>query len=251
MKLICVLLLVFANEVSYARIKLLVGDGNQKPFILKNQVGLTQRTLQLFNRLQSKFLFDHSPLPVKRMRVMAKNEEIDLVAYDNPAWGWPKGKLAPSQALLRNQDVFITNKNFQGREVFKRLGEVPIVTVSGFHYRFANYQHGPDIVEKYKMIEAISESNVLNMILLNRAPLGIISTSYLNYTKVFESSSYEQILIGKKEDQSYKRFFNVVAGAKINLEELNAIIDKAIVSGEFEKLFQSFGLKDDFLSRNL
>jgi len=236
----------FAENNSSTRIEVIVGMGVRPPFLsLSEESGAGLEILAVMNAVQQQFFFAHKEVPSKR-RVQAMDEAwIDTIMWDNAAWGWQTLDIESSGPLVKSKDVYITlKKENRSQNFFDEISTKKIAMVNGFHYKFANFETD---IKKLKQRFSISlvrtEEAVLKMILAERAEVGVVSETSLNWFLIRYPQHRSTIFVSEKYDTAYSRNFLVPSNGIINVDDINEILKLADSKGLLAPIYNKYGLK--------
>jgi len=236
----------FAENNSSTRIEVIVGMGVRPPFLnLSEKSGAGIEILAVMNAVQQQFFFVHKEVPSKR-RVQAIDEAwVDTIMWDNAAWGWQTLDMVSSTPLVNSKDVYIALKQEnRGQNFFDDFSTEKIAMVNGFHYKFANFETDiKKLKQRFSLSVVRTEEAVLKMILAERAEVGIVSETALNWFLIRYPQHRSTILVSEKYDTAYSRNFLLPSNGIINIEDINNILKVADSKGLLAPIYNKYGLK--------
>lgn len=220
-------------------------DVQQRPFIFTDGSGLTLDLLNALNDHQDQFSFRHEVMSVHRqMRSLQEDGSVHVAALHNIQWGWQRDKVETSYDLLTARDTFVALKGpTRGQSYFDGFGVRLSIGVLGYHYRFANYNSEQKFLkEKFNLETVESELGVLDMLLLGRGNIGLVSTTTLDYLAGHDRMKLNRFLISEKYDDEYRRHFVLAKTAPIKAAQFNQLLRELDAKDELAKIFQRYGL---------
>lgn len=237
-----------------AVIEVKVGSGPRPPFLNEeNMSGAAPEILNAMNRVQNQFKFVLVSVPIKRRIQSLLDGWVDVVMWDNPAWGWHDDHLLKSVALVSSKDIFLAlKKEHRDQQFFVDLTNKRLVAVHGYHYKFANFITELSQLSKLFDITLVrSEEITINMLLAKRAEVAVVSTIVLNWFLLRYPEFDDKFLVSERFDTQYERFFLVPKSSPIQPNEINEILAKADKQGLLSVIYQRYGLeKPDFSGLN-
>ena len=233
-----------------AAIEIKVGSSARPPFLAEESLtGAAPEVIAAMNSVQNQFEFILVPVPIKRRTQSLADGWVDVVMWDNPAWGWQEEDLDLSMALVASKDIFLAlKKKNRGQEFFADLSDKNLVAVHGYHYKFANYvTELSELVKHFNITLVRSEEVTINMVLVNRAEVAVVSTIALNWYLLRHPEFKDSFLVSRRFDTAYERFFLVPKTSPIRSREINKILAKADQRGLLAEIYRRYGLeKTDF-----
>ena len=244
--ILCAFATTLISSAAWSKIVIQVGDSaDQPPFTISSTSGLSRETTELLNTVQDKYEFRFMEIPSKRLRIMIASGDLDLIAYDNPKWGWKRDLIVASKSLIENKDLFFTLQGEKAAQVLNQVGKIPISVVNGFHYEFANYKTDRETYKVNQMTATESEKIVVRMVVNKRTPLGIISSAYRGYLSRFQAKTFNKLTFSKTPDHSYTRHFLLRKSSPLSIAELDSYIEKIFENNSYQDLIQSYKLRED------
>ncbi|WDE06503.1 transporter substrate-binding domain-containing protein [Thalassomonas viridans] len=253
--LVVLILLLGFNHLAYGVvspevIEIKVGTIPRPPFLAADEAtGAAPEVLAAMNRVQNQFEFTLVSIPTKRRIRSLSAGLVDIMMWDNPAWGWQKDRLSLSVPLVANQDIFLALKQEQRTQsFFDDLTDKRLVAVHGYYYRFADFVTDESRLSEMFDISLVSnEELTIKMLLAKRADIAVVSTITLNWFLLRYPQYREELMISERVDTSHERFFLVPQSAPIRAKEINDILIAADRQGLLSVIYQRYGLeKPDF-----
>lgn len=234
--------MVFAASAAHAQVKVVVAtDSWAQLMYLDNQnvpKGVIADFVNRMNEVQDKFRFELVIYPRLRLDRVFMDKEADVYPLRTTLWTNPALDLLPTKTILSSGDIYFAKRSnrFGGRKVFDNLKSKSIAGVRGYHYQLFNNNADEAYVKKnFNAYLVGSNEAVVKFVLADHADVGIvpevIMAKYLEDPKM-----REQLIVGDKFD-SRVDFSNLVRkDGPISVEEMNAIVDLLIKSGDVNKL---------------
>ena len=129
------LFLSLAKPIQAAEEIIIADSGDQPPFVIGNDGGMSAGLAKIFNEVQDRYKFKYMHLPSKRMRHLIKTGKIDIAAFDNLKWSWDKSVVYGSKDLVHSKDMFFVLKKNLNKKPFSKIGKsaIAVTTVSYTH----------------------------------------------------------------------------------------------------------------------
>ena len=227
-----------------------VTDTCQQPITFEDGSGLSRDIINELNTMQSEYHFTHEIIPTKRLEDLGKSGRIHIVSFQNILWGWQGMDIGKSMNLMTSKDVFIALAE-EGRteDYFNTFDSRSKIGVMGFHYKFIeDGLSQEEQLKRHSLISVRSEKAVVDMVLSKRGEIGIVSTLTLQYLMKTSPATHARLLISKKFDTAYDRYYIIMNKSPIRSEQLDALLLKMKESGRLKKLFDKYGLEDPALA---
>ncbi|WP_281556216.1 ABC transporter substrate-binding protein [Thalassomonas sp. RHCl1] len=252
--LLLVLLCGFYHQVYGASlpaaIEIKVGSSARPPFLFGEGLsGAAPEVIAAMNSVQNQFEFVLVPVPIKRRTQSLADGWVDVVMWDNPAWGWQEDDLSLTMALVASKDIFLAlKKKNRDQGFFANFTDKNLVAVHGYHYKFANYvTELSQLNKRFNITLVRSEEVTINMVLANRAEIAVVSTIALNWFLLRHPEFKDKFIVSERYDTAYERFFLVPKTSPIQPGEINKILAKADQRGLLAEIYRRYGLvKPDF-----
>ncbi|WDE12929.1 substrate-binding periplasmic protein [Thalassomonas haliotis] len=248
---LCLAVLCFFYNPGYAAalpaaIEIKVGSSARPPFLAEEGLsGAAPEVIAAMNSVQNQFEFVLVPVPIKRRTQSLADGWVDVVMWDNPAWGWQEEDLTLTMALVSSKDIFLAlKKKNRNQQFFAELTDKNLVAVHGYHYKFANYvTELSELIKRFNITLVRSEEVTINMILAHRAEVAVVSTIALNWFLQRHPEFKDKFIVSKRFDTAYDRFFLVPKSSPVQAGELNRILAKADQRGLLADIYRRYGLK--------
>ena len=242
------LLLVFTASVPQAQSGELVRVGAY-PFLpfVDQAGGLTADLVQAMNTFQKDYTFQVvSTSPNRRYRDMADGS-FSMVLFENTKWGWDPTLVQASKVFLKGDgEVYVARSQpGRGQEYFKTLHDKHILGVTGYHYRFANFDSDPArMAQRFTISFSPDNAISLRNLLAERGDVAVITKSYLKSHLLKEPQVAARLLVSDHFDQTYAHTAVVKKGSKPSPQELDALFEKMESAGVLKQLWIRYGLEN-------
>lgn len=230
-----------------------VGGYIFEPFVMEmsdgSWNGVTLDLIETLNRLQDDYYFKFVHTSSLRRFEDLSGGHFDIMFFENKKWGWDDYPVNNSKVFLSGGEVYValrSNKSLRQQNYFDSFHGKKIVGVTGFHYGFTHFRPLDDTRKAdFEMIYVQSGEACLGMVLKNRADIAVVSRALVNRF-VFQNPQYkDHFLISSRMDQVYQHSALVKVGSPIDINRINAIIERAKQTGQLEKVW----LKNHLLNR--
>ena len=221
---------------------------SDKPPILINggKAGLCIDIVEALNQIQNQYNFKFVTYPAKRLYLYFDNpNKFDMLIFYNLNW---VGKFAPlfaeSVPLTYSREVLISlQKKGRTQQFFEQIGKVPTVGVRGFHYAFVDFVLDEDILaNKYKMTLVKDELTVIDMIVKQRAEIGLVEDNTLAYYRVSQQLEKNTFLVSNKPDSELDTSFLLRKTSPISSIQMNSYLQQLKDQGLLAKIYAKYGL---------
>nr|WP_308605765.1 transporter substrate-binding domain-containing protein [Massilia sp. DJPM01] len=234
--------LALAAAGAQARIKVIVATDSWAQLMYLDSRKVPKGELADFvnrmNDVQDKFHFELIIYPRLRLDRVFIDKEADVYPLRTTAWTRPELGLLPTKTIFTSGDIYFARRanRFGGHKVFDDLTLPTVAGVRGYHYQLFN--NNPDetyIKKNFKAYLVDSNESVIRFVLADHADIGIvpevIMAKYLNDPKV-----RQQVIVAGRYDSQVELSNLVRNDGPISVEEMNAIVDLLIASGDVKRL---------------
>ena len=242
----CLLFLSIA-KLSAAE-QVLVGGYIFPPFVEKNEQGkpsgITLDLIKSLNKIQSEFHFSFVLTSARRRYIAFEQKQFDILFFESMLWGWQKTPVEASKVFLSGGEVFIALKDkAKNQDYFANLKNKSISAMLGYHYQFADFNSEPNFLRsKFNIHLSTDEKMNIQLVLLNRMDIAIVTKSYLDRFLLENPSARAKLLISDKMDQTYKHTVLVRNNISPSVNKINELLNKLIESGEFKRILSKYGI---------
>lgn len=208
--------------------------------------GLTLDLIQALNQAQTDFSFQFVMTSPARRFDDFRHGRYDVILFENPAWGWVAQKIpvAVSKEFFKDGEVYIT-RAIDGRDqsYFNNLFGKSTAGILGYHYGFAGFNADPEfLINQWSMTLVNTNSASIEMVRKGRVDFAVVTKSYLNRYLKINPDARPELLVSDRYDQHYSHRALVRSGAKITMDQMQAILDVLEAEGEFDALWERAGV---------
>ncbi|MFT7008278.1 MAG: polar amino acid transport system substrate-binding protein [Colwellia sp.] len=234
-----------ASTLAIDVVKVGIYDFPPYAFIGDKTTGITVQMIAAMNKFQNKYEFVAVPTTAKRRYRDFDHKKFDMMIFESTKWGWQNYPLAVSNAFVTGADVYVTQaKLSRGQDFFSDVKNKAIVGVLGYHYQFANFPDRQDYLKKnFKLLQTNNQKKVLELILNDRAEIGILPKEYLRYHFSNSPADEAKLLISDKFDQIYQHTILVRKDHKISINYINKLLSQMKKNGILKPLWGKYGLE--------
>ncbi|MES3020652.1 MAG: transporter substrate-binding domain-containing protein [Pseudomonadota bacterium] len=240
-----------AADAAPARVKVVVATDSwgQLMYLDKKNVpsGVLADFVNKMNVVQDKFGFELVIYPRLRVDSAFIAKEADVYPLRTMAWTKPALNLLPTKTILTSGDVYFARRNnrFGGAKVFQNLREKNIAGVRGYHYEL--FDNNPDeayLRKHFKVYLFGGNEQVVRFVVGDRADVGIVPEVIL--ARYLEDPKMRaQIIVGPEPDSVVELSNLVRRDGPISVEQMNAIVDLLVKSGDVARLKLKLSIERD------
>ena len=208
--------------------------------------GLTLDLIAATNKAQTHYRLDFVPTIAERRYAGLEDDSFDLIAFESPDWGWPRGKIVAAATLHEGSEIYVALAQ-PGRDqgFFSPLAERRIAIVSGFHYGFAGMEtDAAALARRFDILETPEPGDSLQAVLDGEAEVAVLNDVFLKRLLAEVPEMKETLLIGETPDQRYSQ---AVIGSARRAEMANAIgrlLLATLRSPDFQEVLRGYGLTE-------
>ncbi|NTS76467.1 transporter substrate-binding domain-containing protein [Catenovulum sp. SM1970] len=238
------LLLSLFTLAAQAKTKIKVGMNVHSPFYFEHGGGAGTEIIKVFNKLQDNFEFKAITVPVRRTPQALRDKWIDISMWDNPEWAEHLVPVTTSISILTSYDRFISKQaELTPVKIEQLLNNHTIALVHGYHYRFTDFEtDSTKLNKRFNVMLVRDEEAVIDLIIQNRAQIGVLSDTTLNFYLKQHPEVKLVINVSKQFDTRFNRYFLIPEGAKISAKTINELIVKANKSGLLAPIYKKYAL---------
>lgn len=243
-KLICVCLLFLCSININALEVVKVGAYEFKPYHVSNDSkDIIRETIRLLNSIQNEFEFKLVPIPAKRRYDSISNGTIDLIFYEDVAWGWKNSKIYFHPLPVVDGEVFFSrNSRNKTDEYFKVLNHKTIAVIMGYHYKFTSFQDFEKKKFPFQLTSAKDAEQVIDITLSGRADIGVLANSYLKYSIKANKHFQNTLTLSTVYDHHYKLGIIQGSKSKISKEKMALLAENLRQSALFLAILKGLDL---------
>lgn len=215
-----------------------------QPPLTTESGGLSADILQALNAAQDTYYFEQTLVATLRYRELIKEQRIHMAAFSNLNWSWDKEIVHASLPMIHDRDIYIAlNEDGHARMLNALEPTTSKAGVLGFHYRLVNFSKDQQhIKETQNMTLVENEMSVFNMVMLERAKMGIVSQSFLSYMQSQDAELKQRILVADEADSVYDRYYVLHKQAPISIEAFNQLLRLLHQRGTLKNIYDAYGL---------
>jgi ABC-type amino acid transport substrate-binding protein len=202
--------------------------------------GMVPHLIRLLNDVQNEYVFELAETSSRRRYQAVSNGEVDLILLENSQWEWQEFDVRFSEPIVQEKDLYLT---LAGRDdiqsLLSNVTNHPILCVLGFHYGFAGFKSDPAYLrQNFDVLLRYNEKEVLEGLLADKAPIGIVSAGFLAAQFVEYPALRDSLVIADQPDAIHDLVSVLSASSSITLERFNELIAQLHSIGEVERLWQ-------------
>ncbi|WMS91628.1 ABC transporter substrate-binding protein [Pseudoalteromonas sp. HL-AS1] len=247
-------LLIFAKPSlsKSVDIDVLVEDG-YFPIIINAQKkqGFAPEFINILNDAQEEFNFILISLRVKRLTLSVEKNNFDVLFLMAMQW-LPQA----SQENIENTEFYTITKNelytlkenASEQTYFDNLDKLTKVGVLGYSYQFAGFNTNAEYLrEEHQVSLTIDEFNVVKMLLLRRAEVGVLNSIAYQYFKKQNILNMDLLFKSDVPDAVYETHFLINSQSnKISSRKMDEILNLPTTQMQLQKLLDKYGIPSSY-----
>ncbi len=243
-----ILILFFCGNLLAAE-EVNVGGYVFPPFIEKdekgNLSGITLDLIDSLNKIQNEYYFKLVLTSSRRRYISFQQGQFDLLFFESILWGWRNAPIDATKVFLKGGAIFIALKSkAKNQSYFNSLENKSISAMLGYHYNFAGFNADPEFLRsKFDIHLSTDEKNNIELVLLGRVDIAIVTKSYLDRFLLDNPLSKSELLISSEINQEYKHTILSRKNTKASATKMNILLDKLVLSGEYNKILLKYGIE--------
>ena len=227
-----------------------VGGYAFPPFVYTDADGSSGVTIDLINelnRFQNKYRFDFFLTSPKRRYHAFKKGHYDIIFFENILWGWKQASVDVSKIFLTGGEVYITKASpGKDQSYFSNLASKSKAGILGYHYGFANFNASPEYLWRtHQMTLYTDHKLVIDKVITGQVDIAVVSASFLSHYLKENPSNVSRLLISEKYDQIYRHTALGRKDIKLDVNEINKLIEDMDNSGILDKIWNKYGIRKD------
>jgi ABC-type amino acid transport substrate-binding protein len=242
LRLATLLLLCATGATVQAQTKVIVATDSWAQLMYLDRKNVPQGVLADFvhrmNAVQDKFKFELAIFPRLRLDQEFMDKQADVYPLRTVAWTRSELGLLPTKTILASGDLYFARRanRFGGAKVFSDIRKKKIAGVRGYHYQVFNNNADEAFIKKnFNAHLLASNEAVVNFVLADRADVGIIPEVIMaNY--LADPKMRDKLIVGERYDSRVELSNLVRKDGPISVDEMNAIVDLLVKSGDVAKL---------------
>ena len=223
-----------------------VGAAHFPPYTVRPEsgvdTGLLPQLLDALNQLQNDFRFVPVPSSIPRRFRDFDQGRVDMVMFENPAWGWQDIAYSAVDMGLEDAEVFVARQQpDRQQDYFDDLSNKRLALFSGYHYAFAGFNPEPKfLTDTFNATLTYSHESNLLMVLRGRVDVALITRSNLTELLARNPKIKPQVLVSQRIDQIYHHYALLRPQAPIAAPQLAALLQQLRDNGQIKAIFEPF-----------
>ena len=251
--LLFVLLIFTKPSLSKAvDIDVLVEDG-YFPIIINAQKkqGFAPEFINILNDAQQEFNFILISLPVKRLTLSVEKNNFDVLFLMAMQW-LPKTTQKNIEKTefytITKNELYTLKENASEQTYFDNLDKLTKVGVLGYSYQFAGFNTNAEYLrEEHQVSLTIDEFNVVKMLLLRRAEVGVLNSIAYQYFKKQNILNMDLLFKSDVPDAVYETHFLINSQSnKISSRKMDEILNLPTTQIQLQKLLDKYGIPSSY-----
>ena len=251
--LLFVLLIFTKPSLSKAvDIDVLVEDG-YFPIIINAQKkqGFAPEFINILNDAQQEFNFILISLPVKRLTLSVEKNNFDVLFLMAMQW-LPKTTQKNIEKTefytITKNELYTLKENASEQTYFDNLDKLTKVGVLGYSYQFAGFNTNAEYLrEEHQVSLTIDEFNVVKMLLLRRAEVGVLNSIAYQYFKKQNILNMDLLFKSDVPDAVYETHFLINSQSnKISSRKMDEILNLPTTQMQLQKLLDKYGIPSSY-----
>lgn len=259
LKFFIFIMFIVCSKFSYAKpinVDVLVEDG-YFPIIInaEKEQGVAPEFIKILNDSQNDYKFTLNSLPVKRLKKWVEWGEFDVLFLMAKQWV-PEGSRSALQEtsfyVIAKNELYTLAQNAQKQSYFDDLHALTKAGVLGYSYRFADFKTDAQYLsEEHQVSLTIDEFNVVKMLLLKRADVGVINNIAYQYFKKNNIFNMDLLYRSNTPDAIYDTHFLVnPSRSKISVKQMDKLLNAPEIKPKITALLSSYGITSSFTQNN-
>ena len=233
-------------------IDVLVEDG-YFPIIINAQKkqGFAPEFINILNDAQEEFNFILISLPVKRLTLSVEKNNFDVLFLMAMQW-LPKTTQKNIEKTefytITKNELYTLKENASEQTYFDNLDKLTKVGVLGYSYQFAGFNTNAEYLrEEHQVSLTIDEFNVVKMLLLRRAEVGVLNSIAYQYFKKQNILNMDLLFKSDVPDAVYETHFLINSQSnKISSHKMDEILNLPTTQMQLQKLLDKYGIPSSY-----
>lgn len=171
----------------------------------------------------------------------------DVIFFESDTWGWSDRGVTVSPPLLTDEELYVAlKKPGRGQSFFDNVSRHRIVALSGYHYRFSDFEtDAKALEEKFDIELSNSHSRNLQLILADRPSVAEVAISSRAYLQTHFSKHPEdktRLLISDEPDHTFSLRIIARKDGPVSANDMYQLLTPMIKNGTYESLVRKWGL---------
>ena len=233
-------------------IDVLVEDG-YFPIIINAQKkqGFAPEFINIINDAQEEFNFILISLPVKRLTLSVEKNNFDVLFLMAMQW-LPQASQENIEKTkfytITKNELYTLKENASEQTYFDNLDKLTKVGVLGYSYQFAGFNTNAEYLrEEHQVSLTIDEFNVVKMLLLRRAEVGVLNSIAYQYFKKQNILNMDLLFKSDIPDAVYETHFLINSQSnKISSRKMDEILNLPTTQMQLQKLLDKYGIPSSY-----
>lgn len=250
--LLFVLLIFTKPSLSKAvDIDVLVEDGYFPIINAQKKQGFAPEFINILNDAQQEFNFILISLPVKRLTLSVEKNNFDVLFLMAMQW-LPKTTQKNIEKTefytITKNELYTLKENASEQTYFDNLDKLTKVGVLGYSYQFAGFNTNAEYLrEEHQVSLTIDEFNVVKMLLLRRAEVGVLNSIAYQYFKKQNILNMDLLFKSDVPDAVYETHFLINSQSnKISSHKMDEILNLPTTQIQLQKLLDKYGIPSSY-----
>lgn len=225
-----------------------VGAAHFPPYTVRPEcgvdTGLLPQLLDALNQLQSDYHFVITPTSnARRFREFAQGR-VDMVLFENPAWGWRDIAHERVDMGLQDAEVFVAKRQPDRQQsYFDDVASKRLALFNGYHYAFAGFNASPQYLNRaFKAIITYSHESNLMMVLRGRVDIALITRSHLADLLQHNAQAKDQVMVSERTDYIYRHAALLRPDGPITGQAFARLMQALRENGQLEQIFAPYNV---------
>ncbi|MCG9963940.1 substrate-binding periplasmic protein [Shewanella cutis] len=207
--------------------------------------GLTLDLINALNQIQQEISFEFVSTSIEHRYKAYAAGRFEMIMFESPLWGWQNLDTGFIPLHIHDGEVFIALKEkIKDSQFFTHLKQRTLALVKGYHYRFADFETDPTILEKnFNVIFVNSNKASIETVLRERAEIAPVTLSYINFYLASNPQDQLRLHISDQWDQHYYHGVLLNPHSRLNTKKLNFWLQQLQQNGKLTELVRQYGLE--------
>ena len=223
-----------------------VGAAHFPPYTVRPErgahTGLLPQLLEALNTLQNDYRFVLVPMSIpRRFRDFAQGR-VDVVMFENPAWGWQGIPHTAIDMGLEDAELFVAKQQPNRQQsYFDDLSDKRLALFSGYHYAFSGFNPSPKfLAHTYKATMTYSHESNLLMVLRERVDIALITRSNLTELLSRNPQIKARVLVSERNDQIYHHYALLRPQSRLDGQQFARMLQGLRDNGQLKAIFAPY-----------
>lgn len=225
-----------------------VGAAHFPPYIVRPErgidTGLLPQLLAALNQLQSDYQFVMVPTSIVRRLRDFEQGRVDMVMFENPAWGWQETSYSAVDMGLEDAEVFIAKQQpDRDQTYFDDLNGKRLALLTGYHYAFAGFNPDPrHLIDRFNATLTYSHESNMLMVMRGRADVALITRSNMIELLGRYPQFRGKVMVSERVDQIYHHYALLRPQAPIQSSAFAQMMQNLRDNGQLRAIFEPYNI---------